>query len=68
MGGGLDVPIDGPAILIAERGRTVRQLEECLLRKAGLLVHFADHGRLIVAGIAPGGGATFILRLPLVSS
>ena len=41
----MDVPIDGPVILIAERDRTVRELQEYFLNRAGLRVRFADDGQ-----------------------
>lgn len=42
----MDVPNDGPVILIAERDRTVRELQEYFLSNAGLVVRFADDGQV----------------------
>lgn len=42
----MDVPNDGLVILIAERDRTVRELQEYFLSNAGLVVRFADDGQV----------------------
>jgi CheY-like chemotaxis protein len=40
---------DTPTVLIAERDRTVRELQEYFLARAGFLVEFADDGEAALA-------------------